>query len=156
MRLGAFLVDGLILSAVGWLITVIFVAFGFAIDQTIFGEGAEVFSYSAAGHGVIWLVIWIIGIAIEVMYFVAFWAWKGQTPGKIALGIKIIRTDGSSLSWGRAFLRYLDYIISVITIYIGFTWIVFDGRRQGLHDKVADTYVVRLPRKQAILPETYS
>ena len=159
MRLGAFLIDGLILSVIGWVMTAILFASGFALDQTIFGESAGVLTYSTsttARLSGIWLTIWITGMVIEVLYFVGFWAWRGQTPGKIALGIKIIRADGSSLSWGGALLRYLGYIVSAVIIYIGFIWIAFDGRKQGIHDKIADTYVIRLPRKRVILPETYS
>jgi uncharacterized RDD family membrane protein YckC len=92
---------------------------------------------------------------IEIAYLVAFWAWRGQTPGKLLTGIKIIRTDSSPITWRYALLRYLGYIISTITFFIGFIWIAFDDRKQGLHDKIADTYVVKLPVRQVIFTPKY-
>jgi len=73
----------------------------------------------------------------------------------MALGIKIIRTDGSSISLGRSILRYIGYIIFGFILFIGYLWIAFDPEKQGIHDKIADTYVVRLPRRGAKLPEIY-
>jgi hypothetical protein len=74
---------------------------------------------------------------------VIFWATSGQTPGKMALGIKVIGTDGAPVGWGKALLRYVGYIISGLVLALGFIWIAFDSKRQGWHDKIAKTYVVR-------------
>jgi uncharacterized RDD family membrane protein YckC len=97
------------------------------------------------------LLLW----AIHIVYFVVFWAWRGQTPGKMITGIKIIRTDSSPLTWQYALLRYLGCIASTIILFIGFIWIAFDSRKQGLHDKIADTYVVKLPVRQVIFTTEY-
>jgi len=70
------------------------------------------------------------------------------------MGIKIIRTDSSPITLPYALLRYLGYIVSTITLLIGFIWIAFDERKQGLHDKIADTYVVKLPVRQVILTKS--
>ena len=43
-----------------------------------------------------------------------FWTWRGQTPGKMIAGIKIVRTDGSSIGLGRAFIRYLMFVVGSI------------------------------------------
>jgi len=102
-----------------------------------------------------WVAFFIIWFIIPIVYIVAFWTWRGQTPGKIALGIKIIRTDGSSIDLERSVLRYVGYIISAFIFMIGYLWIAFDSRKQGIHDKIADTYVIRLPRRRSILSETY-
>jgi uncharacterized RDD family membrane protein YckC len=91
---------------------------------------------------------------IEIMYVTGFWVWRGQTPGKMAMGIKVIRTDSSPITIPHAFLRYLGYIVCTLTICIGFIWIAFDDRKQGLHDKMADTYVVKLPVRQVALSES--
>jgi hypothetical protein len=61
----------------------------------------------------------------------------------MALGIKVISSDGSPVSWGQAVLRYIGYIISGLVFALGFIWIAFDAQRQGWHDKIAKTYVVR-------------
>ena len=64
----------------------------------------------------------LLALAIGGAYFAGFWQWRGQTPGKMVLGIKIIYTSGSSLSWGGALLRYLGYIVSAMILYIGFIY----------------------------------
>jgi uncharacterized RDD family membrane protein YckC len=71
------------------------------------------------------------------------WATTGQTLGKMALGIKVIGADGAPVSWGKAILRYVGYIVSGLVLGLGFIWVAFDARRQGWHDKIAGTYVVR-------------
>ena len=86
----------------------------------------------------------IVGIA----YHVGFLAWRGQTPGKILLNIKVIRTDGGLVSLGYALLRFLGYVLSFVVIGIGFLQIIYDPRKQGWHDKIADTYVIKLPTAQ--------
>ncbi len=98
----------------------------------------------------------LAAFVIKIAYFVGFWTWRGQTPGKMLLGIKVIRTDSSPVTLGHAFLRYLGYIVSALTLYIGFIWVAFDEHKQGLHDKIADTYVVKLPVRQVVLAQTYA
>jgi hypothetical protein len=61
----------------------------------------------------------------------------------VILDIKVIRTDGSSISWKEALLRYIGFIISTIPLFLGFIWIFFDSKRQGWPDKIASTYVVQ-------------
>jgi len=97
-----------------------------------------------------------VGLPVSVAYFVGFWVWRGQTPGKMAMGIKVIRTDSSPLTWQSALLRYWGYIVSAMILFIGFIWIAFDGRKQGIHDKIADTYVVKLPVRQVVLTESFA
>ena len=95
---------------------------------------------------VILLVIVSWGIA-NVVYFIGFWAWRGQTLGQLALNIRVVKTDGSDVDLRAAVLRFLGYILCFVTLGIGFLVSVFDAHRQGLHDKIADTYVVRSPRR---------
>ena len=102
-------------------------------------------------------IIWATsGLAISFVYWLVFWVWRGQTPGKMAAGIKIIRTDSSPITWKYAFLRCAGYIVSALTVLIGFIWVAFDSHKQGLHDKVADTYVVKLPVRQVVFTESYA
>ena len=102
-------------------------------------------------------VIWVTsGLVISVAYWLGFWVWRGQTPGKMALGIKVIRTDSSPVKWQCALCCFLGYIVSVVTLFIGFIWVAFDGRKQGIHDKIADTYVVKLPVRQVAFTRHYA
>jgi len=102
--------------------------------------------------GIIWLFATIL-LALLVagtVYFVACCAASGQTVGKLSLGIKIIRTDGSLLDLRYSFIRFLGGVLCVSTLGIGFIVIAFDSHKQGMHDRMADTYVVKLPVKQVV------
>ena len=91
---------------------------------------------------------WLLSASISVIYYVFFTAYGGQTPGKMALRIKVVRTDSSSLTLGRAFYREtLCKFVSGIILGIGYLMVAFDEKKQGLHDRMADTYVVRLDMK---------
>ena len=81
----------------------------------------------------------------EAAYFTYFWsaAGKGQTLGSRALKIRVVKTDGSYLDYVGAFLRYVGFVISVVVFLIGVIWAAFDGQKQGWHDKIAGTYVVK-------------
>jgi uncharacterized RDD family membrane protein YckC len=96
------------------------------------------------------------GLAISVAYWLGFWVWRGQTPGKMAVGIKVIRTDSSPVKWQYALRRFLGYIVTAVTLFIGFIWVAFDSRKQGVHDKIADTYVVKLPVRQVAFTGRYA
>ncbi|MGH2482881.1 MAG: RDD family protein [Candidatus Limnocylindria bacterium] len=79
-----------------------------------------------------------------IVYFVGFWTWLGQTPGMMIFGLRVAReTDGTKPGLGRSFLRFVGYWLSWIALFIGFIWVAFDSRKQGWHDKIAGTLVVR-------------
>jgi uncharacterized RDD family membrane protein YckC len=83
------------------------------------------------------------------LYFWLFTGLKGQTPGKMAVGIKVINAKGSVPGLGRAALREIPAkIVSAIVIFLGFLWIIWDGQKQGWHDKMAGTYVVRVATRR--------
>jgi uncharacterized RDD family membrane protein YckC len=93
-----------------------------------------------------------LSLIVNIAYFVGFWIRKGQTPGKMLMNIKLVRMDASNLTFGIALLRYLGYIVSGAVFLIGFIWIAFDNRKQGFHDKIAETYVVRIPESPVTAP----
>jgi hypothetical protein len=74
-------------------------------------------------------------------YYVAAWKQTGQTLGHVVVGGRVVGEDGKPITWGRALLRYLGFILSALVLSIGFLWIAFDKKRQGWHDKIARTYV---------------
>ena len=78
------------------------------------------------------------------------WSWKhnGQTLGKRALGIRVIRTDVRHLDWNASLVRFLGYVVSWACLAIPFLLVGFDARKQGLHDKMAGTYVIVIPKKK--------
>ncbi len=63
----------------------------------------------------------------------------------MALRIKVIRASGEDVSYGRAFLREVPgKFLSGILLGIGYLMVAFDDQKQGLHDRIADTYVIKL------------
>lgn len=83
--------------------------------------------------------------AVIVLLVVWFWVKKGATPGKMLFGLQIrdLKT-GQFISTPKALLRYLvGYTISALVLCLGFIWIAFDNKKQGWHDKIAGTVVVK-------------
>lgn len=81
----------------------------------------------------------------QAVYFTYFWsaAGKGQTLGSRALKIRVVKTDGSYLDYGGAFVRFIGFVISCLAFFLGVLWAAFDADKQGWHDKIAGTYVVK-------------
>ena len=83
-------------------------------------------------------------------YFIAFWAWKGTTVGGIICNLRVVRIDGSPLRFADALVRALSSILSFAALGLGCFWILRDPEGQAWHDKVAGTYVVKVPRNFAL------
>ncbi len=66
----------------------------------------------------------------------------GRTIGHALFGLRVVRSDGSSVSYARAFVRWIGYLLCTATAFIGFAIALWDPKKQGLHDKLADTVVV--------------
>jgi len=97
---------------------------------------------------------WLRQVSAETMvawaYFILFTTAFGQTPGKMALGIKVVDGDGEIPGVGRVILREtIGRMLSSIFLALGYFWMLFDGRSQTWHDKIASTYVVRVRGVQA-------
>lgn len=86
-------------------------------------------------------------ILLGLVYYVYFWSsaspWPGQTIGSKLLNLRVVRTDGSDLSISQALIRYVGFFISALVLGIGFIWAAFDANKQGWHDKIAGTYVIK-------------
>lgn len=86
------------------------------------------------------VISWVLPAIIVLM----FWLVSGATPGKIAMSARIVDSEtGGALSFPQAVIRYLGYIVSTLPFCVGFIWAAFDARKQGWHDKLAGTVVVR-------------
>jgi len=86
-------------------------------------------------------------VLLGLVYYVYFWSsaspWPGQTIGSKLLNIRVVRTDGSDLAISQALIRYVGFFVSAICLGIGLIWAAFDANKQGWHDKIAGTYVVK-------------
>jgi uncharacterized RDD family membrane protein YckC len=60
--------------------------------------------------------------------------------------LKVVRLDGSPLTFAATLVRALAAAFSVVVLFLGFLWIIWDKEKQGWHDRIAGTVVVRLPR----------
>jgi uncharacterized RDD family membrane protein YckC len=80
------------------------------------------------------------------LYRAAFWAWKGTTVGGIILQLRVVRTDGAPLGLSDAVVRGLSSVFSIVVLGLGCLWILRDPERQAWHDRIAGTYVVKVPR----------
>ena len=84
------------------------------------------------------------GTLIGLVYFIGFWSWRGQTVGMMPFDMQVVGVaDGKKIDVVRGFLRYVGFIISIIPLFLGLIWVAFDARKQGWHDKIAGTVVVR-------------
>ena len=90
-------------------------------------------------------------LPIMVAYFVGMWTWKGTTVGSLLLGLKLIRTDGSPVTFSVAFVRSLLSFFSFAVGCLGFLWAAWDTEKQTWHDKIAGTVVVKMPRELALV-----
>ena len=85
---------------------------------------------------------------LPAVAIVLFWVYRAATPGKMLLRARIVDAEtGAPPSVGQCIGRYLGYYVSIFTLFLGFLWIAFDPRKQGFHDKLAGTVVVRTPKK---------
>jgi len=80
---------------------------------------------------------------LHMLYFTYFHGTNGQTPGKMIFGLQVVQSTGEGMTLGIAFLRWVGYFASTVVFYIGFIWIAIDGKKQGWHDKIAGTVVIR-------------
>jgi uncharacterized RDD family membrane protein YckC len=85
-----------------------------------------------------------LSVLIVFSYFTGFVGWRGQTPGKMLVRLRIVRVNGDEVGNGRAFVRWIGQILGTLLLGIGFLMIAFSRKKQGLHDKLAGTNVVRL------------
>ncbi len=133
LRVVAALIDSVAVSALqftlGWLL-------GFFADAFLGGPHLRHLQV---------VTLALFNFALWQTYKVFFTGYCGQTPGKMAMRIKVVRVDGSEVGFGRAFLReVLGKFLSTILFGFGFVMVAFDRNKQGLHDRLAATYVIQL------------
>jgi uncharacterized RDD family membrane protein YckC len=93
----------------------------------------------------------LISVVFPLAVIVAFWFYKQATPGKMMLNMKIVDAKtGGPISVGQSIGRYFAYILSTIPFCLGFLWVAFDRRKQGWHDKLAGTVVIRSTKTEPV------
>ncbi len=93
----------------------------------------------------LFLLMVLFTYVLSFAYYIMFTGYCGQTPGKMALRLKVIRCNGEDIGYGRAAFREIPAkFVARILLCIGYLMIVFDCQKQGLHDHIAQTYVIKL------------
>jgi uncharacterized RDD family membrane protein YckC len=124
-RAAAFVID--------WLIAIVIV-----VPVMVLVFGVREVSLDPTEHS--WDLLAFLAVAGAV---IGFWRYCGATPGKIALGVRIVdaRTGGTP-GILQLIVRFLAYLLSALPLYLGFLWVALDRRKQGWHDKIARTIVI--------------
>ena len=135
-RLGAMLYDLLIVGALMFIVTALFLPFtgGEAItpDRSVAVERI----YQSAL------------LLVVVLFFYVFWTWRGQTVGMVAWRLRVERSDGTLLTWRDALLRLGGACVSLAAVGMGYFWIWIDRDRRAWHDRWSGTRVVVVPKKK--------
>jgi uncharacterized RDD family membrane protein YckC len=85
-------------------------------------------------------------IPLFLAYRIGAWTWKSATLGGVICQLRVTRADGTRLTFADALIRGLSSIFSIIVLGLGCFWVLRDEERQAWHDRVAGTYVVKVPR----------
>ena len=133
IRVGAKVLDGLILGVVFGLPLIIFAIIGAraGADRQEFG----VFQ-------VLQLVFQLLLTAANICYQIFFLGKYGATLGKMACGLRVVTAEGGKISYGRATGRAFAEILSGMICYIGYLMVAFDDQKRGLHDHICNTRVI--------------
>lgn len=143
-RLIAFVVDRLIVISIIFIVTTIALVilgfFGINPDELLNSPNR-----TNLGKIVTLVLLgftFLLNIVFYYSYFIFSWILIGQTPGKILMGLRIVSTDGSPITFFQAIKRIIGYWISGIVFFMGYLWVLGSDTRQGWHDKFARTYVI--------------
>jgi len=111
------------------------------LDGVIFGVPLAIISVlsTLAGVATLYYVVYL-GVIILTIYLDGT---KGGTPGKLILGLKIVNEKGDVIGIPSAILRYIGKIVSGLILCIGYIMIAFTDKKRGLHDMIANTYVIK-------------
>ncbi len=127
-RTGASLIDTLLLGALVY--PVLYKLYGaayFTKEQVLAGPWDFFFSY-----------------VFPALAIIMFWIYKSATPGKMVIGAVIVdEKTGGKPSNGQMIGRYFSYYISLLPLGLGYLWVAWDPKKQGWHDKLAGTVVIK-------------
>lgn len=141
-RTAAYVIDAVVVTIAAQVVQLALMMVFFGMNRSSFTSNPETMFASASG--LLFLAsIYLFPLALFGIYYAAFHASSRQaTLGKMAIGIKVVRSDGRRISLARGIGRFFAFILSGIVLYIGYLMVAFTERKQGLHDMMCDTLVV--------------
>jgi uncharacterized RDD family membrane protein YckC len=144
IRFVALFIDGIILGIASMIVRIPLMMIGFGSAATLgsrLDNPGDLAAFIPMIMGLVGISI-LIQLALSIIYEVYFLTSRGATPGKMALGLKVIRADGGPISVGLAVGRFFGKILSGLTLYIGFIIAGFDAEKRSLHDRLCETRVI--------------
>lgn len=108
------------------------------IDLLLVGALVNVLDFNHGDHGNVLILL--------ALYGALMWKFRGTTVGGIVCHLKVVRVDHREMDWSTSIVRALSCFLSLVACGLGFFWIAFDPERQAWHDKIAGTWVVRVPK----------
>lgn len=115
-------------------------------DVTSHLQNNEAFKqYAAENHLMLKLAVqYMLQLVLLLSFILGFWLYKSATPGKMLLSMRIVDAKTfETPSRKQLILRLFSYVISFLFFLLGFLWIAADKRKQGWHDKIAGTVVIK-------------
>jgi uncharacterized RDD family membrane protein YckC len=138
IRFVAIVIDSVILYVANLVIGFVL---GLLIGVLILASGS---SLNESSNNILNLISLFIAVVLNAGYFSLYWA-GGQTWGMRWLRLRVVdAATGGPIGVGRAFIRYLGYLVSSLACYVGLIWAAFDPRKQGWHDKFANSVVIHI------------
>ncbi|EDM49791.1 RDD family protein [Marinobacter algicola] len=96
----------------------------------------------------------VLNYVLPAIAVIVFWIYKSATPGKMATRLVIVDArTGEKPTTAQFFGRYLAYYISILPLFLGLIWVGIDKRKQGWHDKLAGTVVLRNKKPEPVMFE---
>ena len=93
----------------------------------------------------------LLNYILPAVAVIVFWVYKSATPGKMATKLTIVDAKtGEKPSTGQFIGRYLGYYVSMILLFLGIIWVGIDKRKQGWHDKLAGTVVIKSNKSEPV------
>ncbi len=129
VRVAAAIIDGLLILVVTAPVLI-----------SIYGVGY----YTASSFVFAGIADFFVSWVLPAVAVILFWVYKQATPGKMAIAARIVDArTGEKPSTGQCIGRYFAYFLSGLVLGLGFLWVAFDNRKQGWHDKLAGTVVIK-------------
>ncbi|AZZ90638.1 RDD family protein [Hahella sp. KA22] len=127
-RTGASIIDSLIMMAITYPILISLYGFNYFDGETFIAGTADA----------------LLNYVLPAIAVILFWVYRSATPGKMLVNAVIVDAKtGAKPSKGQLIGRYFAYYLSLLPLGLGFLWVAWDPKKQGFHDKLAGTVVVR-------------
>jgi len=143
IRVVARIVDAVLLGIPFAILFAIFAVAGGLFASTSNSNSQSSNGAAAALFGGAFVLLYLLALAVTFGYWIYFWGKSGETIGMRLLHLRVIDANtGVPIGYGRATIRLLMTFVNTWACYIGWIWVAFDPRKQGWHDKVANSVVV--------------